>query len=40
MPIYEYEHLEKPCILGKSFEVKQSIHDKVLTRCPTCGGYL
>ena len=40
MPIYEYEHLEKPCILGKSFEVKQSIHDKVLTQCPTCGGHL
>jgi len=40
MPIYEYEHLEKPCIQGKSFEVKQSINDKVLTQCPTCGGYL
>ncbi len=40
MPIYEYEHLEKPCILGKLFEVKQSIHDKALTRCPTCGGSL
>ena len=40
MPIYEYEHLDKPCARGKLFEVKQSIHDTVLTRCPTCGGHL
>lgn len=38
MPIYEYEHFEKSCIQGKLFEVKQSIHDQVLTRCPSCGG--
>lgn len=40
MPIYEYEHLEEPCMQGKVFEVKQSIHDKALTRCPTCGGHV
>jgi len=40
MPIYEYEHLDKPCARGKLFEIKQSIHDKILTRCPTCGGHL
>jgi len=40
MPIYEYEHLDKPCAQGKSFEVKQSVHDKILTRCPNCGGHL
>jgi putative FmdB family regulatory protein len=27
-------------MLGKSFEVKQSIHDKALSRCPSCGGHL
>lgn len=27
-------------MLGRLFEVKQSIHDEILTRCPTCGGYL
>lgn len=38
--MYEYEHLGAPCMLGKLFEVKQSIYDKVLNRCPTCGGYV
>ncbi|MBU0987621.1 MAG: zinc ribbon domain-containing protein [Proteobacteria bacterium] len=38
MPIYEYEHLEEPCSEGKVFDVKQSIHDKTLTKCPTCCG--
>jgi putative FmdB family regulatory protein len=40
MPVYEYEHLEKPCIQGRLFEVRQSIHDAVLTQCPTCGGLV
>jgi len=40
MPIYEYEHLDKPYERGKLFEAKQSIHDKVLPRCPTCGRQL
>lgn len=38
MPIYEYEHLEKPCMKGRSFEVCQSIYDIDLTQCPACGG--
>lgn len=40
MPVYEYEHLEKSCCLGKVFEQTQSIHDKSLTRCPECSGPL
>ena len=36
MPIYEYEHLEEFCIQGKIFEIKQSIHDKTLVKCPYC----
>jgi len=38
MPVYEYEHLEEHCTQGKLFEVKQSIHDKQLTKCPVCAG--
>lgn len=38
MPIYEYEHIETPCDLGKIFEVKQSMHDPKLTQCPVCAG--
>jgi putative FmdB family regulatory protein len=38
MPVYEYEHLEAPCENRKVFEVKQSINDAPLTRCPRCGG--
>lgn len=38
MPVYEYEHLEEPCLKGCLFEVNQSIHDSVLTQCPVCGG--
>lgn len=38
MPIYEYEHLEKPCVRGKLFDVRQSVQDKALTCCPGCGG--
>jgi putative FmdB family regulatory protein len=38
MPIYEYEHIEKPCSKGRIFERRQSIHDKPLTRCPACRG--
>ena len=36
MPIYEYEHIEKPCSKGKVFEIKQSIKDKPLRKCPEC----
>jgi len=38
MPVYEYEHLEKPCVQGRRFEVNQSIHDSVLTQCTVCDG--
>ncbi|MEW6267316.1 MAG: FmdB family zinc ribbon protein [Thermodesulfobacteriota bacterium] len=38
MPIYEYEHLETPCALGRIFEVEQVIRDWPLTKCPDCGG--
>ncbi|MBW1716619.1 MAG: zinc ribbon domain-containing protein [Deltaproteobacteria bacterium] len=37
MPIYEYLHLKGICPRGEVFEIKQSIHDKPLTRCPDCG---
>ena len=37
MPVYEYEHTRQPCRLGTSFELRQSIHDQPLTRCPECG---
>ena len=36
MPVYEYEHLERACTVGKVFEHTQSIHDKPLNRCPEC----
>jgi len=37
MPIYEYQHLKGTCPRGKVFEIEQSIRDKPLTRCPSCG---
>ncbi len=38
MPVYEYEHQEQPCGLGKVFDYKQMIKDKQLTQCPQCSG--
>lgn len=38
MPIYEYEHLDEPCLWGKIFEIKQSINDESLTHCLNCQG--
>ena len=38
MPVYEYEHIEKPCTQGAVIEVKQSIEDAPLDRCPHCNG--
>ncbi len=38
MPVYEYEHIEKPCGKGKVFEVRQSINDKPFIECPRCKG--
>ena len=36
MPVYEYEHVGGSCSLGKVFDYKQSIKDRVLSRCPNC----
>ena len=38
MPIYEYEHLKQPCSLGRVFDIKQSIQEPSLMKCPNCGG--
>ena len=38
MPVYEYEHLEKPCELGHIFDFRQSIDDAQLKKCPGCSG--
>ena len=38
MPVYEYEHLQDPCTLGKVFDYKQSIDDKPFKQCPICSG--
>jgi len=38
MPVYEYEHQEGPCTLGKVFDYKQTISEKQLIRCPHCSG--
>jgi len=36
-PIYEYEHTDAECALGKIFEQRQNIREKPLTACPECG---
>ena len=38
MAVYEYEHIDEPCALGKMFEVTQSMSDKPLSRCPECSA--
>ncbi|WP_373500692.1 FmdB family zinc ribbon protein [Desulfococcus sp.] len=38
MPVYEYEHTDTPCDIGRAFEIRQSIHDAPLAVCPACGG--
>jgi putative FmdB family regulatory protein len=38
MPVYEYEHLGRPCELGSVFEQRQSIAEPSLERCPKCGS--
>lgn len=37
MAVYEYEHIGKPCEIGKAFEITQSMSDASLTQCPECG---
>ena len=36
--IYEYEHVDTPCDLGRVIEVTQSMSEKPLKDCPVCGG--
>lgn len=38
MPVYEYEHLHRPCEWGQVFEQRQPMADPSLERCPNCGG--
>ena len=38
MAVYEYEHIDTPCSLGRIFEITQSMSDAPLTRCPECSG--
>ncbi|MFW6256138.1 MAG: FmdB family zinc ribbon protein [Candidatus Sumerlaeota bacterium] len=40
MALYEYEHIDKACKLGKIFEVEHPITDDALKKCPECGGAL
>ena len=40
MPVYEYEHIEGACEKGAVIEVKQSLDDAPLARCPHCNGPL
>jgi len=37
MPVYEYEHTEHPCSIGRIFEVTQSLKEHPLRKCPQCG---
>lgn len=37
MPVYEYEHEDDGCAVGKRFELSQSIYSAHFTRCPECG---
>jgi putative FmdB family regulatory protein len=37
MPVYEYEHTEYPCTMGRIFEVTQSLKERPLSKCPQCG---
>ena len=40
MAIYEYEHVTQPCSQGRVFEVRQSMQDAPLEKCPVCGGVV
>ena len=40
MPVYEYEHINDACRLGKIFEIQHSMAEKDLTRCPECKGQI
>jgi putative FmdB family regulatory protein len=36
VPTYEYEHALETCAWGKVFEIRQSLRDAPLDRCPNC----
>ncbi len=38
MPVYEYEHVDEACLVGPAFEVRQSMDEAPLDKCPRCGG--
>jgi putative FmdB family regulatory protein len=38
MPIYEYEHIDESCGLGKRFELMRSMSDAPLHCCPECNA--
>lgn len=37
MPVYEYEHIEQPCSMGRILEITQSLKERPLGKCPQCG---
>lgn len=37
MPVYEYEHTEQPCSMGRILEITQSLKERTLAKCPQCG---
>jgi len=37
MPVYEYEHEDGGCALGKRFELSQSLYSAPFQQCPECG---
>ncbi|HPB30679.1 MAG TPA: zinc ribbon domain-containing protein [Candidatus Sumerlaeota bacterium] len=40
MPVYEYEHVDRECPLGRIIEVEQGFGDPPLAECPSCRGRL
>ncbi|MDA3969976.1 MAG: zinc ribbon domain-containing protein [Desulfobulbaceae bacterium] len=37
MPVYDYEHIDKSCDIGRCFEYVQSMSSEKLQECPACG---
>jgi hypothetical protein len=40
MPVYQYEHVDEPCGLGRVYEVQEAINDLTISQCPECGGMV
>jgi len=38
MPVYEYEHTDESCPMGRVFDITQSLKERPLIKCPHCGG--